>query len=332
MKVEMPRGDLVDRLTNLHTRDFLPIQADLTHESGEVIRLVEPQYKWFVDRMRRWSYHFVPIGHVKGLSGGLGGTGHAIAVNQEGKWLAAEYEFPGGGKVVFLPPLQSTGNEVIAAEFLARRFPEEMGSTEPQWAGSIAIAGMSELATAIGDIDSKVAQFANEKSQLQSKYDDLREYRRLVFEYGKPLERIVARAFQQLGGSVLDKKYGDEEFVLKIGDKECIVEVKGVTGSAAKSHVHQLLGHLVTAGEDGRDRKGILVVNAWRELPLDGRRGPDKRTFPDNVLKFAMSNDIALITGEELLAALQGQLDGSHSGQDVLARLVATSGEFKLSL
>ena len=328
----MPRHTLQDRLNQFSTEHILPFNVLLTHETGEVIHCVESSFDWFVSRMRRWSQHFVIVGQIQHPTGGaLQGVGKPLAVNQEKKWLAAQYEYPGAGKATVLPSLVSGKNEDIAAQFLARRFPEEFGATEPKWAETIEIAGMADLTAAIHRLDQEMARLTEQKIELQSKFEELREFRRLVYESGKPLERIVEKAFRQLGGRLVDKRYGDEEFVVQCGNTECIIEVKGVTGSASKAHVHQLLGHLVTASEDGRERKGVLVVNPSRDLPLDKRDTPDRRAFPDNVVKFASSNGIALITGQELLLAIQKQLAGELPGTDAIARIEATSGIVKLS-
>lgn len=324
-KVPMKSSFSDPRKPGRYRLNFIPWQVSPVLEGGVTKELVDNSYKWFVDKIQRWNFHFNVAGHATRDNAPLHGTGAPIAVNQEKRWLAATLKFPKEGTVVFLPTLPYLSNTEIAAKFLAMKFPDYYGATEPPWAAGVSVFGMSALAQQIATVTTSITELESQRASLRLQHEALREYRRLVFESGTPLERIVRRTFVDLGGTISTAKYGDEEFVLVWNGREALVEVKGLGKSAQKTNISQLLNHLVSV-EDDTERKGILVANTWRELPLSDRESASNASFPANVVSFAEKNDIALVTGAELLKALTQTLSGALERGKAIDHIMSTAG------
>lgn len=79
-----------------------------------------------------------------------------------------------------------------------------------------------------------------------------------------------------------------------------VVEIKGVTGSAAEKHAAKLEKWVSTYYEENEVKpKGILVVNTYRDQPLIDR---PEVSFPHQMLKFCSQREHCLLTSTQLLS------------------------------
>jgi len=132
---------------------------------------------------------------------------------------------------------------------------------------------------------------------------------------------------EKLGGTVLPSKYSQEEYVLEFEGKEFLIEVKGVAKSIALSHIRQLNDYLLKYQEDtGKECKGILFGNAWRNIPPDMRGLEDTQVFPDNVIKRAEQWGISLVSSTAFFGAFLQVLNSSQSSNAVLTKMTTCSG------
>ena len=71
-----------------------------------------------------------------------------------------------------------------------------------------------------------------------------------------------------------------------------------MTKSAAEKHAAQLEKWVAGSFADtGTGHKGILVVNTWRETPLDKRTEED---FPAQMIPYSVGREHVLLTGLDL--------------------------------
>lgn len=112
-----------------------------------------------------------------------------------------------------------------------------------------------------------------------------------------------------------------------VDSKEMLVEIKGVGKSATKGH----LGQLLTDAEQRPQKfdKLALIVNAWKELPLEERGTNDKPWYPDNVIRMAEAAEVVLVSTQELLEALREHWASGH-GLEIVRKMLATIGRFEL--
>jgi len=245
--------------------------------------------------------------------------------------LAGECQW-GNGRVVLLP----SGNFESAPEAIDLVLEELAGAplaiSPPQWVQHVQIPGAAELEAEIDSAQQTIESLRSQIRSSEGKRDALLKYKRLIYSDGAELEEIVERALIYLGGSIIASKYGTEEYILVHHGREHLMEVKGAIGSAALKHVRQLIDNQLLAEETtGTAPHGILVVNGWRNDPPSERGKGTLIEFPDNVIQRASANDIALVSGAQILSAVCLKLKGDDDGSAFLNALTSTRGRLPRS-
>ncbi len=102
--------------------------------------------------------------------------------------------------------------------------------------------------------------------------------------------------------------------------------MKGVAKSAAEKHGAQLEKWVSEYySEHGTNPKGILVVNAFNETPLNART---KKAFPDQMLSYFQNRGHCLISGIQLLGVYLDFRDDTGKRTERIDRLFGTEGVF----
>ncbi len=105
------------------------------------------------------------------------------------------------------------------------------------------------------------------------------------------------------------------------------MEVKGVAKSISLSHLRQLNDYLLKYQEDtGKECKGILFGNAWRNTPPEMRGREDTLEFPDNVVRRAEQWGISLVSARAFFEAFVRTLEAPELSSDLLAALTRSRG------
>ena len=131
---------------------------------------------------------------------------------------------------------------------------------------------------------------------------------------------------EHLGGAVDEPLRGRDDWIVRFPEGTAVMEVKGVRHSAAERDAAQLEKWVSQRLLDtGVVAKGILAVNAWRDLPLDQRTKP---AFPDQMRPYSVDRKHCLVTGIQLLGIL---LTIRSQAQKLACRkmLLSTSGVVK---
>ena len=136
-------------------------------------------------------------------------------------------------------------------------------------------------------------------SQSQLRLEESSRPKLLIAASGRSLELAVAEVFQLLGCDVASDESGRADLTLEWDSKVAVVEVKGVSGSAAEQHVAQLEKWASIHFEaTGQQPKALLVVNAFRDRPLHER---SDEVFPDQLLDYANARGHCLLSGVQML-------------------------------
>lgn len=121
-------------------------------------------------------------------------------------------------------------------------------------------------------------------------------YKRLLTDTGKTLEKIVIKVLSELGFTILETETNRSDVTAKYGDINIVIEIKGVNKSASEKHSAQLEKWAATFFEtNGHTPKPILIVNAYRNIPLQERIDP---VFVPQMIEYAESRKHALIVCE----------------------------------
>jgi hypothetical protein len=214
-------------------------------------------------------------------------------------------------KVVCLPKT----TEIPAIEgiklILKHRYDFKFESELPEWVECFKLPEQMEIEDKISDLDNKKFEIDKEINSLSIRLKENKKFQKLLYESGNSLEDTVYDALELIGATVdRTEKYQDDGLFTDPFDRKYTLEIKGIVKSAARSHIRQLEDWKEKAEVDnGWKGKGLLIVNAFRELPLQERRVP----FPVDCVEKAEFEKICLLTTTQLFKALQtfqeGKLD-----------------------
>jgi hypothetical protein len=154
------------------------------------------------------------------------------------------------------------------------------------------------------------------------------EQRKILFTgSGVALETQVKNAFRALGFDVREGAPGRDDFIAIRGSRVAVVEVKGVTKTAAEKHSAQLEKWVAGYYEaNGQHPKAILVVNTYSETPLEDRPAAN---FPDQMLPYATGRGHALVTGVQLLGAWLDVEEHPERQDEVATSLLDATGPWE---
>ncbi len=226
--------------------------------------------------------------------------------------VASINQFSNGGRLIVLPDAffdsEEDGSEeideVAAAEFQAdllsaiEALSGKVELARPAWADLYSTSSQRVVRTSAAK-QQLVVEKAREKLaefRAEAELADLKD--QLYLGTGRQLELRARNVFEQLGGVVTEPEPGRDDWRVEFDKKPAVVEIKGVTKSAAEKHGAQLEKWVAGSFEEsGVMPKGILVVNTWRDVPLADRTEPD---FPAQMLPYSEGRQHCLITGLEL--------------------------------
>ena len=213
------------------------------------------------------------------------------------------------------------------AEILREEIGFSFGSPEPDWASQIVVPGVDKLLQQSAETKLRIVHDSQLVKELEAQIADLNSFRRLLFGTGKELEAIVKRSLEQLGAKISPSKYGEEEYILEFEGQEFLMEVKGVSKSISLSHLRQLNDYLLKYEEEtGKECKGILFGNAWRNTPPEMRGTEDKPEFPENVVKRAETWEISLVSATAYFESFVRTINSPELRTSVLSEITRARG------
>lgn len=322
-EIRVKRND--GREIGLPVTSVLPFTVLAFREFGETIFPEPNQFSAYTNTIRRWKFHFDVSGlKIDESNSHIATSGKQVFLrNREGKTLAGQFWF-GNGRLVVLPSPPGGSSQDAVDLVLGALLPNAIESPPP-WVDAIDMPGIAALNAQLDTAEKELERLTDHRQRLLDRRADLAGLRKLIYTDGTELERVVADAFTRLGGQILSSKFGTEEYILLHSNREHLVEVKGVGGTAALKHVRQLVDNLLIAEEkNGTRAHGILLVNTWRDVAPNSR--DETADFPANVIERAEANNITLISSLSLFRALCVVLDEKRNGVDVLDVITTNCG------
>jgi hypothetical protein len=199
------------------------------------------------------------------------------------------------------------------------------------WVSNYTFKNLKELNEMIEERRNNISDLEEEKSTLENqkkKYERIRNV--LLYHDGELLKEVCKEVLTELGLNIQDGKQGREDLIFVFRDKHYLIEVKGCEKSTNKGHIKQVGSHKTEYKHDNEeDVKGILLINAWRKLPLEDRNTNDKLIFPNEIMKLVKLSNIALMTTQQLFAAYCQNLEENFELNAFVENLKNTSGIMK---
>lgn len=173
----------------------------------------------------------------------------------------------------------------------------EMNS--PEWVKEYYIGNEKNELEVLEDLSKQAEEIYERIEQQEAKLNEYERLKMLLFESGKNLEAMVEKVFAGFGYEILASVANRDDLIIKYNDQIAVIEVKGVNGSSGEKQAAQLEKWVSEYMIDhGIVPKGILIVNAFRDKPLEERT---EKNFPDQMLKFSKGREHSLLTTTQLL-------------------------------
>jgi len=232
-------------------------------------------------------------------------------------------------QILFIPKIKAelNGNYTNFFKELINCFfkNENLKESLPNWAIEYCNNEEIELNEEYNTLNNEKKKIVEKIDLVNAKIEKQSELKRLFTSTGVELENIVEFVFTNMSFEMLPSEANRHDLILKYNDKIVVVEIKGVTGSAAEKNAAQLEKWVTEYNAEYEVHpKGILVVNAFKDLPIDKRIEP---VFPNQMLKFAKNRDHCLISGLQLYCYYLAYLE-SNEKEKMIDELLQTIGVY----
>ncbi|MDD5428322.1 MAG: hypothetical protein PHI58_03680 [Candidatus Omnitrophica bacterium] len=174
--------------------------------------------------------------------------------------------------------------------------------------------------------ESELTELTTEIAKLKKEFINIEKNKILLSGSGKILEEQVAYILGEIGFIVERGTAGRDDLILRYGDKVAVVEIKGTSKSASEKNAAQL-EKWVTEYITNNDTKpkGILIVNAYCDIPLNERIEPP---FPHQMIKYSINREHCLITTSQLLGIYYAVLSDSSQKDVLINEVFNTTGVY----
>src|SRR5262249_14378986 len=151
---------------------------------------------------------------------------------------------------------------------------------------------------------------------------NVEELKTLFTGTGNELESKVEFVFKNLGFEIHDTVSNRDDLIVKYKDRIAVIEVKGVVGSAAEKNATQLEKWVTEYHfENEIEPKGILIVNAFKDIELKDRKDP---TFPNQMLSYSIKKEHCLISSTQLLCLYFDAIKNPDKKEELINSLFDT--------
>ena len=344
------------------SHDWMPLPVSLREEPGEDPNVMEKGFRRYFLTVKRWEYvfsaryskpdllplvahHLEPRPEPRLTSTTLAADwqGHPIGLAlfyalhndvtrdyTRTRQYEQEPSFTSGPFILLPPPTEGTIDEAIRV-VLEDFCGVTARATAPEWITSVSMPGAKRIDADIRAKEKAIEGIQTELTPLLTERRRREQFKAILYETGiEPLQDVVKAVFEELGLTTKPSKVSDE-FVVEHEGREFLVEVKGNDRSAKLTDLRQLIDYqLEHEQKHGSPIKSALIVNAWRSVLAEKRGQKDTVVFPDNVIRRARDNNIALLDTADLYNALNNFWLGQTDGRTVFEALFNGSGPVSL--
>lgn len=261
--------------------------------------------------------------------------GKPLMFIKDTKHVVAQYIKKDNGFIIFLPLFNFKNNPIPECEhFLlgVETFIKELHEFEaksplkiPQWANNYLLQGEKQELEKLDKFSAEKIKI--DKSILKSEVS-LSNYnflKALFASSGSTLESVVEFVFNEFGFTVESVSRNRDDLIVKKDSDVAVVEIKGLTKSAAEKNAAQLQKWIgIYHYDSGKEPKGILVVNAYKDLEIDKRTKP---SFPHQMQPYTKRMGHCLITGIQLLCMYLDFKNRELTQEEIRSMLFTTVGE-----
>jgi hypothetical protein len=320
--------------------EWCPFEIGIQPEAGDTVEIKRAVFARYLSKLKRWTfYFFVPESALTyELTDWFGSPyeakyklpADAFVINRYGKMLAGEVSLlvrnRKYGSLTVLPLIAELEQKEAMNLILEDLIGKPQQSLPPDWVDQIPMPFVDAINVEIAQKNAAIESLQQEIAARAQKLAEIEKWKKLVYTTGSELEQIFEEAVIKLGAKTKPAA-AEEEFIFEHKGNACVVECKGVGKSISLEHVRQTDSHVLKfIAADDPNGKGVLLGNAWRNLPLSERGETDTPIFPDNVVKHAAQREIALVGAVDFLEVFCRFLKGEVPGEAVLDAMITQSG------
>jgi len=194
----------------------------------------------------------------------------------------------------------------------------------PEWVDKYLVSGENNEINNLEKLNKKLNEI---KLDIQKSEDSLNRFnflKGLFSAEGNTLENVIDYVFKDIGFNVERPEGNRDDLIIKIDNKVAVVEIKGLTKSAAEKHAAQLQKWVSNYhAENEYNPKGILIANTYRDKMLEDRNSED---FPNQMLRYVEQMNHCLLTGIQLLCLYLDFKSKKIKKEQVVSLLFDTTG------
>ncbi|MER5417814.1 hypothetical protein [Streptomyces virginiae] len=200
----------------------------------------------------------------------------------------------------------------------------DVGEPAPPWLQRYKFSEDVEAAAEMARLEEERERVVGAIEDLKGVVEVSDRWKRLLYASGDDLESQVMEAFRLLGFEAESGPEDRADILLRLNGRVAVVEVKGLNGSAAEKNAAQLEKWISEEMLSGAGKpKGILVVNAYRQIPPEGRKKP---TFPHQMVTFCTPREHCLVSTSQLLSMARKVMDDPSLAPSIAESLMGATG------
>ncbi|MES2477873.1 MAG: hypothetical protein V4561_02215 [Bacteroidota bacterium] len=205
---------------------------------------------------------------------------------------------------------------------------KDEGTTHlPEWTNQYLLPGEKNERENLNRINNEISKLLENKQESERRLATFIPLKHLWSGTGNTLENSAKMVFKELGFTLLPSEPNRDDIIMKWQDKIIIVEIKGQTKSAAEKNAAQLEKWVTTYYlEKEILPKGLLLVNTYRELPLEKRT---QSSFPDQMHKFSIDRNHCLLSTLQLNTLLLYCREHPEQKEVEINKLIETTGVYE---
>ncbi len=196
----------------------------------------------------------------------------------------------------------------------------------PAWSKGYILPSEEEARNTLAGLEKNLEEILIRISRQKNSIAELEKNKLLITGSGRALEVQVKKVLEELGFTVTEGSPGRDDLIINYNGKVAVAEIKGVSKSAAEKHAAQLEKWVSQYYADHSiEPKGILIVNAYKDIPLHKRK---EAPFPDQMLDYCKKRDHCLITGQQLLSLYLDCKNNDEKKNKMVDLIFNTKGVF----
>jgi hypothetical protein len=194
----------------------------------------------------------------------------------------------------------------------------------PEWVSNYYLPGEKEGEDQIQELQRQIGKLEGAKNKCELRQSSYVELKQLWTATGGQLEDAVKQVFVELGFTLLPAEARRDDIIMELNGQVVVVEVKGQNKSAAEKNAAQLEKWVsIYMEKHGVTPKGILIVNTFREQPLEDRI---EVSFPNQMLPYSENRNHCLLTTLQLCSLILHCRANPAQKENIVEELLTTVG------